>query len=58
MKNYIPWICWSVVVVAMSGAIGYACHVTKSAFPLLAFIFVPSFKTKNATSGEDDNDES
>lgn len=57
MKNYIPWICWSVAVAAMSGAIGYACHVTKSALPLLAFIFMPSFKSKS-TSKENDNDES
>ncbi len=57
MKNYIPWICWSVAVAAMSGAIGYACHVTKSALPLLAFIFMPSFKA-TSTSKEDDDDES
>lgn len=55
MKNYIPFICWSVAVVAMSGAIGYACHVTKSALPLLAFIFIPSLKS---TSKENGNDES
>lgn len=58
MKDYIPYICWSVAVVAMSGAIGYACYVTKSAFPLLAFIFIPGLKSSRSTKEENDNDES
>lgn len=56
MKNYIPYICWSVAVAFMSTAIGYACHATKSALPLLAFIFIPGLKSRSTK--EDDSDES
>ncbi len=37
------------VGLGVCGAVGYACHVTKSAFPLLGLMFIPtvSLKTVN-----------
>lgn len=54
MKDYIPMICWAVGVLGLSSAIATACYVTKSGWPLLAFIFTPTMHYSNDKENKDD----
>lgn len=37
----------AVVGLGVCGAVGYACHVTKSALPLLGLMFIPYVRVKS-----------